>query len=490
MLSFRKVSEGRYDDRGYTNESSIAYLQLQKPEEINSFLTYNYGKDDDRFPLLFLTEGQGARGSKEIGTVQWTWKTMGRLKFTDMVTYFNTSNTQPGINGSEFEVEFATHWFIEQHTLTAPDGTQVRIQKDLGESAHGYKYILKLTDPDPARYVALTNLAKGKYWALGASIVSQSYSKGNRANEMGPGKMTSQLEVYRYSKELAGNVTNAVVNYSFEQPGGGTTNLWINESMRQFNIANRVKNEERLWTAEYNRLPDGTIPLKDHDNGEPITRTAGMLQICRESNYDTYGEYLTLHKIERTIGDILDRDTADAGTKEVFLSGGKGFIRDFQDAIANDARNSGFLTPLGEKMIQDHGANLTYGRYFDQYKTPDGYIINVQYNGYFDKGTVAEMDKANGNLHPRTGLPLSSHRACLMDMSSHNGVQNIRLVHEKGRKYKAKVYKGMSDIPAAWGLGDTAMISTTVDMASLEIMGTVGLQVDDATKMALIECVL
>ena len=54
--------------------------------------------------------------------------------------------------------------------------------------------------------------------------------------------------------------------------------------------------------------------MKDHDNGKPIPRTAGMLEICRESNYDTYGEVLTLNKLERTIGDVLDRDTQDAAT--------------------------------------------------------------------------------------------------------------------------------------------------------------------------------
>lgn len=67
--------------------------------------------------------------------------------------------------------------------------------------------------------------------------------------------------------------------------------------MRQFNLHMRVMNEERLWKSEYNRLPDGTIPLKDHDNGKPIPRTAGMLEICRESNYDTYGEVLTLNNL-------------------------------------------------------------------------------------------------------------------------------------------------------------------------------------------------
>ena len=31
----------------------------------------------------------------------------------------------------------------------------------------------------------------------------------------------------------------------------------------------------------------------------------GMLEICRESNYDTYGEVLTVNKLERTIGAVL-----------------------------------------------------------------------------------------------------------------------------------------------------------------------------------------
>ena len=68
MKTLRVIGQTRYEDRGYSNEESIAYLQLQKPEEINSFLTYNYGMDDDRFPLSFITEGQGSRGIKDVAT--------------------------------------------------------------------------------------------------------------------------------------------------------------------------------------------------------------------------------------------------------------------------------------------------------------------------------------------------------------------------------------------------------------------------------------
>ena len=81
MYKLREVSLGNFDDRGYLNEESIAHLMLTHPEEINNTLTYTYGMDDDRFPLTFLTEGQGSAGVVDIKTETWTWKTMGRSRY-------------------------------------------------------------------------------------------------------------------------------------------------------------------------------------------------------------------------------------------------------------------------------------------------------------------------------------------------------------------------------------------------------------------------
>lgn len=491
MYKLREVSRGNYDDRGYSNEETIAHLMLSKPEEINNVLTYTYGMDDDRFPLTFLTEGQGSAGVKDISTVQWTWKTMGRMKFNDYVLYYNTANTQPGLGGGMFDVEFATHWLIEQYGLIAPDGrTQVRIMKDLGEGAHGgYVYRLKLTTPDPTKYVDLSNLAVGKYWSMTAPTISESYSKGNRSNVMGPGKMQSQLEFHRYSKEIAGNISNVIVTYEFKTKSGGTTNLWINEEMRQHDIQCRIMDEERLWLAEYNRNQNGEVLLVDPDNGQPIPHTAGMIEICRESNYDTYGEVLTLNKIERTIGDVLDKDT-DTGTMEIVLMGGKGFMADFDDAIRSDARSEGFATPLGDKMIEDFEGGLSYGKYFRRYKTVDNHIITVKHLPFLDHGTIAENDKANGNIHPRTGRPMSSHQAFLIDVSTYQGTRNVRKIRQKGQIYKAGVLKGLTDIPASWGAVPTNAISTEIDMSRYEIKNSYGLQVNNATKMFQLQCKL
>ena len=415
--------------------------------------------DDDRFPLTFLTEGQGAAGVVDIETEQWTWKTMGRSRYNDYVLYFNQANTTPGKGGAFFDVEFATHWLIEQYGLISPDGKfQVRIMKDLGEGSHGgFVYRLKLTTPNPNTYVDLENLATGKYWTMTAPTISASYSKGNRSNVMGPGKMTSQLEYHRYSKEIAGNISNVVVTYEFKTKGGGTTNLWINEEMRQHDIQIRIMDEERLWLAEYNRTENGEI--------------------------------LTLNKIERTIGDVLDKDT-DTGQMEVVLMAGKGFMQDFDRAIRDDARSEGFATPLGDKMIEDFNGGLSYGKYFRRYKTVDNHIITVQHLPFLDRGTLADNDKSNGNIHPRTGLPMTSHQAFLLDMSTYEGVRNVRKVRLKGQIYLQGVLKGLTPIPASWGGVPANSLGTEIDMSRYEIKNTYGLQVNNATKMMQLKCVL
>ena len=259
--------------------------------------------------------------------------------------------------------------------------------------------------------------------------------------------------------------------------------------MRQHDITCRIMDEERLWLAEYNRDVNGEITLIDPDNGQPIPHTAGMMQICRESNYDTYGEVLTLNKIERTIGDILDKDT-DSGSMEVVLMGGKGFMEDFDMAMRNDARSEGFATPLGDKMIEEFNGGLSYGKYFRRYKTVDGHVITVQHLPFLDHGTLAENARSNGMIHPRSGRPITSHQAFLIDMSTYPGVRNVRKVRQKNQIYKCGVLKGLTDIPAAWGAVPTNSISTEIDMSRYEIKNSYGLQVNNATKMFQLKCVL
>ena len=196
-----------------------------------------------------------------------------------------------------------------------------------------------------------------------------------------------------------------------------------------------------------------------------------------------------MNKIERTIGDILDKDT-DTGSMEVVLMGGKGFMEDFDKAIREEARANDFATPLGDKMIEDFEGGLSYGKYFRRYKTVDGHIITVKHLPFLDTGTLAENAKANGMIHPRTGRPMTSHQAFLIDLSTYNGERNVRKIRQKGQIYKIGILKGLTDIPASWGAVPNNAISTEIDMSRYEIKNSYGLQVNNATKMFHLKCVL
>lgn len=490
MYKLREVERGRYDDRGYSNEQSLAALMLQKPEEINNFLTYTYGMNDDRFPLTFLTEGQGAAGVRDISTVEWTWKTMGRMKTNDYVVWFNMADTTPGIGGKTIEVEFATGLFIEQFGLMSPDGTTVRIMRDLGPGTHGgHKYALRIKNPDKSAYVDPENFEKGKYWCMLSPSIPESYSKGNKSNVMGPGMMKSQLGFKRYTKEIAGNISNVIVNYAFKTRGGGTDTRWINEEMRQFDVQMRISNEIDIWTSKYNRTPNGTIDMKDWDNDQPIPETAGMFEILEESNYDTYGEYLPLSKLKRTVGDVLDKDT-DTGAMQITLFAGRGGLEDFDESMRGEAKSEGFITPLGDKMIGEEGGGLTYGKYFRKYKTIDGHTITAVHLPFLDKSPIAELDRANGNIHPRTGLPMCSHQLMFIDNSTYNGERNIRMVRMKGQSYLVGVLKGLTPIPPSWGAVPDRAIATEIDKSTYEVKMSRGLQVNRAEKMFILRCSL
>ena len=49
------------------------------------------------------------------------------------------------------------------------------------------------------------------------------------------------------------------------------------------------------------------------------------------------------------------------------------------------------------------------------------------------------------------------------------------------REYKVGVYKGMAELPASWGLASGTQLSDTKDIASYEVLGSQGINIDNPT---------
>lgn len=479
----RELAPTIYDSRGYTDENVLYKHHAIEPVELSKNLTYLYGKDSDLFPLLSNTEGQGLTKSmkpKLMNDTQYTWNVMGRMKHTSVVYGLqNTTNVKPGLGFTPFGVIFEDEVFIPQHGAVSPDGQHtVRIQakEKLSNGKYLYEFVLK--GANAAEWVDLGNFISGKAWVMTAATVAPSKSDGNASNSMSPGKMTNQFSFHRFTKNIAGNVANKVVSYAIDTAGGNTKNLWMPFEMKQFEIDRRVELEHELWFSKYNRDANGQLTgAWDKETGMAIPEGAGIKEILTYSgNYDTYAApTLTLSKLSSTVDRIFS-NRVDSQPMELVLYTGAGGRRAFNDACMNDATSQQLFTALSEKIIGGKGTGyMTYGNYFDQYRTIGGYILTIRECNMFNHGLYAELDRKNGNLI--NNFPVFSYNMVFIDHSMTNdGERNVQLVAEEGREVITGIYKGMSPLPAVWGaMGDSKFISTKKDVASYEVMTSQGI---------------
>jgi hypothetical protein len=466
--------------------------RLIDPISLDNGLTYLWGKDSDMLTLMSLTSGQkGGMVSvapKVLNDSQYTWNVMGRMKHTSKVVGLaNGSNTKPGLQGSTFEVDFEDDWFKRFYSITSPDKNfTCRIQGNATRLASNkYRVRLILLTGNSSEYVTLDNFLAGKSWVMGAPSVAASRSDGTVSNSMSPGKWTNQFGLYRFGKQISGNVANKVVNIEFdtlsEDGSKGTTNMWMPFEMKLFEIDRKILLEEELWNSRYNRDANGVIFNKDEQTGEPLPRGAGVKDILYTTGqYETYGK-LTLSKLDSMINRIYSNRVDDT-PMELVLIGGKGAAREFNRAIKEDARGNSYYESLGaEEVMSGKDGFLSYGKYFNQYKTIDGHIITFKPSKTFDVGLYAELDRANGNMHD--GLPHTSYDLFLLDFSMTNsGERNIELVAEKGREIHTGVYKGMTPLPESWGaIGSDKLLSSKIDEASYEVMVSQGINMRNYT---------
>ena len=474
----REIGVMKYDSSTYSDENMLLNFGIVDPVTLNKNLTYLWGKDTDKFPLLSLTEGNNAISTKKPlngADTQYVWNVMGRMRHVSQVVKLVSTTTKPGLGYTEIEVEMKDAWFIYQYGAVSPDGEhQVRIQSEGKATTSGtFIYRFQLQGGNANEYIPLENFEAGKYWVLSAPTAAASKSDGNRTNAQSSAKATNQFGFYRFSKPISGNIANKVVDIEFDTMDGGKTNLWMPYEMKMFELNRKQYLEEDLWFSEYNRDAKGVIHLKDPDTGEPIPRGSGIKDTLKTvGNYDTYSK-LTLERFDSTLNRLFD-NRIDSTPIEIVLYCGTGFAREFSNAIEEDAAFRGYFQAIGEQKVRNGGEYLIYGKYFKQYETIDGKIITVKPVNLFNQGTRAQQDRANGRLYK--GLPISSYTGVFLDHSMNDGGErNIQLVCEEGRECISGIYKGLTNLPGSWGAVQNQMIATKKDEASYEMFCSQGI---------------
>lgn len=473
----RIIQRTNYDGKGYTDENSLTNALLTKPDQISPVITHLMGKEEDKFPLTFLSEGQknGIR-TIELNSTEYEWPTIGRLRKASRVlssTY--SAGDKPGLGSAFFYATFEDQWLKVQHTIVSPNGTQARVmfRPDPTGVGGGYKYTLQLINPSVTAYCDPSQFLPGVKWAMvGGASVSMSGSFGNESNIVTPGKMKNQVSLLRKSYRLMGNIANKYVEFQFNVDGK-PTKLWMDFERYQHMLDWKQVCEEFYWESMYNRRTDGYIPLKDQDTGLPIPIGAGMFdQIPNEDDYSI--NYLTTRKIKQVVGDALYGAT-DKKNMTIIFYGGLDFLDQFDAAMK--AGVPGFSAIDYGTFIQGSDRNLVLGGFFTSYKHVDGHVVIVKHLPMLDYGGRAE----SAELNPITGRPITSSEAYMIDQSVYDGENNIQMVTEKGRSMVTGVLQGMADTPYGMKGNNVRNLATEQDASSVHFLSAKGVCIRRST---------
>ena len=476
----------RFDGTGITDQNTIARARLDKPDQINKMLTFLQGRDNGRFPLTFLTEGQdgGMRNTQEINGVEYYWEAMGAMEKASTILASNyTAQDTPGVAGSIITVTFADNLLKNQHIIVNKEGTQCRVTgRPVPALTGGWLYRLQYlpSGGTMSSYINYTELLKGTKWIMGGpGVVSESLSFGNESNVFTPGKLKNQINIMRKSYHIGGNISNKVVDCTLVNAKGQSTNLWMDWEEWQHEMMWKEHVEWLLWRGNYNRLADGRITTIDEDTGLPIPMGAGVVD--QIYNTDTYST-LTTEKLRRTVLDVVrTKGYRSDGPKQIVLYTGIGGKQEFHRAINTEASGVSQLT--GDKFVTSVVGGLAFGNYFVQYKTNEGDVITVKDLELLNEGPDAIV----ADLHPETGLPLSSYEMYFIDQSSYDGVKNIQMVTQKGRQLIRGMEQGMSlykgkDFGDYRGNTDTLNLATSQDKSSIHFLSAKGVCINNSTK--------
>lgn len=489
-----QVLEQVYDDKSLLDENNFYNQNQGKPSELTKKLTYILGDYNQNYPISMMTMGNIASpsASVELDDVQFTYPVMGRDdKATATSSTIYVASDKPGIGNGVFYLYFPDQWISRHKIIESPRGIQAYTLSDPEPFGDQFRYACQLDPADVDDYCPFSELTNGALWVEVNSQVAESESRGNRAKMVAPGSFKNQMGFIRASMEWAGNSANKVMNLMVKGADGKESNIWMDFFMWQFEKRWLNECEHSYWYSRYNRLADGSIPLKDLLTGKVIPRGSGLLeQIQNKSSFAK----LSYSSLVNKIGDALFGQSDTQGMM-ITLHTGRGGIRDFNQAMRAEGINLlTDFTGVAEKFVTGTGRELMLGGFFNGFYHVDGYTIKIKHNPIFDHGRIAMKSPR----HPETGFPLESHRMVFIDDNDYDGQPNIQHVSQKGRSFLQGIVPGMAQMPrtikilGGFDLGNkesAQIIADEIDKSSYHRFKSAGIQMLRSTKCFDLQCV-
>lgn len=448
MSKFKfQVHQDIFDPKSMQDETNFYHQRQGEPDDLTKKLVYILGSKKNRYPISMQTMSSIAPkgASHAVKDVQFKYPTMGRMDKASVLSEDCTSSSSvnganPGLGYGVFKLRFTDNWIKRYYIIESSRGVQAYVIGDPELLADGtYEYSVVLDAVSANAVCPDSELAAGTLWVDLNVQVSESESRSTDSKSVAPGEYKNQLGFTRAGMSWAGNAANKIMKINVETDKG-STNVWMDFFMWQFENRWLEECEHMYWYSRYNRKTDGTISLKDRLTGKIIPRGSGLLeQIQHKSTYTK----LTYNSLVKKIGNALFGQ-ADTENMSITLYTGTGGRREFHNAmLERGADLIGDFSGVADKFVTGSDRNLMMNGFFDGFYHVDGYMIKIKYHPMFDNGRIA----LKSPRHPESGLPLESYRMVFIDDGDVEGQPNIQQVYEEGRPYLHGFIGGLTPVP-------------------------------------------
>lgn len=466
-----ELSKDTYFDEAYRGMGELSQALQGDAPLLRSWVTQlSYGLGgkygEMNFPMLALTEGANAQ--KSVENYEYKYPIMGRPKLTSRIAKVTHAATDKlGLGGTRFKLYFADRWFMNQQILYITKNLSkvysLRVQADPKQIGNMYEFTVSL-EGSPSDYILGSEITTATLVGGGVAKAAIEDSDGVESRSQLGGMAYNMTSFVRSSTKVTGNVQNKVMKYRIKIDGLIDTTSFMDWNYFLADIDFKNKCEYDLWFAKLGKSSTGVFTMYDDNTGKPVSSGAGIdEQITNSSTYSI----LTHSRLSSTVRDVC----FGIGSNEAVLNvwTGTGGIEAVSDAMMEKLKSFGFTVSSDKFVSGQNSGDMIFGSFFKGFRHVDGQIINFMKHPMFDRGSMAQIS----DIHPTSGLPMSSHAFYFVDQTTYDGESNIQYVYEKGREYQKYAVNGNVQI---LGYPSNNVRSSAKDTASIHCSKSQGVQ--------------
>lgn len=406
----------------------------------------------NKFGYKAITDMTEASGNTyEITGSLYKWTLFGDdYRYLRVIKNLETSNTRPGINGSEFKIGLSEGWHEEPDVLM-PENNEYFCEivgKPINRGNY-WEYTLRLQTSDPNAFLPVEELYEGREWrAVSTSVATEENQIFGTTQFGSQVELQSQIGAYAREFSLTDRMireqinktkTSEQINRANSVMGGYAFQLYDSKNNKPIDKAGFMTFLEAKLMDETEldcevMMYFGKASVRKDYTGKYIKRTGpGFRELVKDGHEWIHNGSFTLEQLENYLMSIF-LTRIDEGEREITISTGTLGHRIFDELISEEV--SGFLTLdryYVQPMAGGSGANdLQYGYQFKRFIAKNGIVVNLQSNPLLDDRYYCPRRYPNNNIYS-----VDSARMDIMDFGSSSssmapGQANMAMIKEAG----------------------------------------------------------